>query len=236
MVFFIHFINAQTHFKPGFGFDFGLGPGGMDALYQTNNPMIKHNASLSNNPLNSGTIGFFLQFMRSRENSSGHAIPGYGIKTKLSFNSFSSESESFVDNEAIVIKTTSIPVLFKVCLSANEVDVSASRSPDSYTLSGNTVYYYPGQYSPGYRTTKSIFLYAGPQYDMINKAKYSYNGSSSDIRSNFVKSSYSFLAGMEIMMGNGSLDFGYQKGLKSVSTVTPININAFFIKFAVTII
>ena len=101
--------------KPGFGIEGGMGGGGMTALLKTENPIIVDNSELKKSWAYS--YGAFLQIMR----------PGYGFETKLNFNSFSAEAESFSTPESISMKYMSVPLLFKIRLSTKEGITSPDR-------------------------------------------------------------------------------------------------------------
>lgn len=218
---------SQT-WKPGFGIEGGMGSGGMTALLKTANPVIVDNSELKKGWAYS--YGAFVQFMR----------PGYGFETRINLNSYSAEAESFSTPESISMKYMSVPLLFKIRLSSKEGITTSSWTDESYSLIGNTIYHTPGQYSAGGNPfTTNVYLYAGGQYDMLNKATHTFGtptGTTEDISTSLLKSGYSMIGGLEFTINMLSFDFSYQKSMKSVYPGTDNKVSAFFVKIRLRII
>jgi hypothetical protein len=218
----ISIISFSQKWKPGLGFEGGMGGGGMNNLLQSTNPLITDNSALKKTWAYS--YGPFLQVMK----------PAYGFEVKLNFNSFEVDAESFSTPESIKMKYLSVPVLFKIRLSSKEGITAESWSDESYSLIGNTLYHTPSQYSAGgNRFTTSVFLYGGIQYDMLRSATHTYGTSTpstDDIKSQLVNSGYSFIGGLEITMNMLSFDFSYLRGLKSVDPTIDNKVSGFFVK------
>lgn len=225
---FIGVVSFSQKFKPGLGFEGGMGGGGMSQLLKSNNPMIIDNAELKKTWAYS--YGPFIELMK----------PAFGFEAKLNFNSFEMEAESFSTPEAIKMKYLSVPMLIKVRLSSREGITASSWSDESYTVIGNTLYHSPGEYSAGgERFTSSIFLYGGIQYDQIRSATHTYGTSSpsvDDITDSFVEKGYSYIAGLELKINMLSFDFSYIKSLKSVQPAIENKVSGFFIKVKLHII
>jgi len=225
---FICIVSFSQKFKPGLGFEGGMGGGGMSQLLQSNNSMIKNNAELKKTWAYS--YGPFIELMK----------PAFGFEAKLNFNSFEMDAESFSTPEAIKMKYLSVPMLVKVRLSSREGITAASWSDESYTLIGNTLYHSPGEYSAGgERFTTSVFLYGGIQYDQLRSATHSYGTSSpsvDDITGSFVQKGYSYVAGLEMKINMLSFDFSYIKSMKSVDPAIENRVSGFCIKVKLHII
>lgn len=217
-------ISFAQKWKPGLGFEAGMGGGGMNNLLKSTNPLIKNNSELKKNWAYS--YGPFLQIMK----------PAFGLEVKLNFNSFDVEAESLVTPESIKMKYMSVPVLLKFRLSSREGITAGSWSDESYSLIGNTLYHTPGQYSAGgSRFTSSVFLYGGIQYDQLRSAVHEYS-IVENITSTLVESGYSYVLGLDWSINLLSFDFSYMKSLKSIDLVTENKVSGFFIKLKLKLI
>ncbi len=224
----LFFYSFSQKWKTNLGLEGGMGGGGMTALLSTNNPLIVDNSALKKGFAYTG--GVFLQIMR----------PNYGFEIKAVYSSYNAEAESFSTPESINLKYLSIPLLFKVRLTTKSGYTSASYTAESYSLFGNTLYHHPSEYSAGGNpVTRSVFLYAGAQYDMLQNANHTYGTSTKtteDISGQLVKSGNSFVAGLEFTVNLMSLDLSYQKGLKSIDPNIPNYINAIFVRLKFRIV
>lgn len=194
----------------------------MTALLKSNNDLITDNSALKKGFAYSG--GAFLQLMRE----------GYGIEIKANYNAYSAEAESLTTPENIKLRYLSVPLVFKIRLSKAEGYQSGSWSDESYSLIGNTLYHSESQYSPGGSFTRSIFLYAGGQYDMLRNATHTHgttNAATDDISGLLAGSGYSFVMGAEIAVNMLSIDLSYQHGLKTIHLPSDNRINAVMVKF-----
>lgn len=225
---FVSLVSFSQKWRVGLGVEGGMGGGGMTALLKTTNPVITDNSELKKGFVYSG--GGFLQVMR----------PGYGLETRLVYNSFSAEAESFSSPESISLRYLSVPVLFKVRLSTREGITSPSWSSESYSLIGNTIYHTPGQYSAGgSHFTINVFLYGGVQYDMLKKATHTYGTivkTTDDISGRLTEAGSSLIGGLEISADLISFDFSYQSSIKSVYPGMDNKVNAFLFKLKLRIL
>jgi hypothetical protein len=222
LLFFIFICSFSQKWKPNIGIEGGIGGGGMTALLKTNNDLITDNSALKKDFAYIG--GAFLQLMRE----------GYGFEISADYNAYSAEAESFTTPENIKLRYLSVPLVFKIRLSKGEGYQSGSWSDESYSLIGNTLYHSPSEYSPGGSFTRSVFLYAGGQYDMLKKATHTYgttNEVTDDISGLLTDTGYSLLIGAEIAVNMMSIDLSYQHGLKSIHPTSDNRINAVMFKF-----
>lgn len=194
----------------------------MTALLKTNNDLISDNSSLKKDFAYSG--GGFLQLMRE----------GYGFEISADYNAYSAEAESLTTPENIKLRYLSVPLVFKFRLSKGEGYRAGSWSDESYSLIGNTLYHSPSEYSAGGAFTRSVFIYAGGQYDMLKKATHTYgttNLITEDISGLLTGTGYSLLIGAEIAVNMMSIDLSYQHGMKSINLPSDNRINAIMFKF-----
>ncbi len=221
-------ISFSQKWKPSFGFEGGMGMGGMNNLLKSTNPLILNNSELKKSW--AYTYGPFLQIMK----------PAFGFEVKLNWNSFESEAESWTKPESIKLKYMSIPVLLKFRLTSREGITAGSWSDESYTLIGNTLYHSPGQYSAGGNPfTSNIFIYGGIQYDKLRSATHSFETTlpvTDNLAGSLVESGYSYVAGLEISVNLCSFDFTYIRSMKSIDPVTENNVSGFFVKLKLRII
>jgi len=222
LLLFIFIYSFSQKWKPNIGIEGGMGGGGMTALLKSNNDLITDNSALKKDFAYSG--GAFLQLMRE----------GYGFEIKANYNAYSAEAESFTTPENIKFRYLSVPLVFKLRLSRAEGYQSGSWSDESYSLIGNTLYHSESQYSPGGAFTRSVFLYAGAQYDMLKKATHTYgttNKVTDDISGLLTGTGYSIVMGAEIAVNMLSIDLSYQHGMKSIYLPSDNRINAVMFKF-----
>lgn len=227
MLSFIFIFSFSQKWKPNLGIEGGIGGGGMTALLKTTNDIIRDNSELKKDFVYSG--GGFLQLMR----------PGFGIEVKAVYSAYGADAESFSTPESIKLRYFSVPLLFKFRLSSGEGYQSGSWSSESYSLVGNTLYHSPSQYSAGGAFTRDVFLYAGAQYDMLKKATHTYGTSTKvtdDISGLLAETGYSLVVGAEIAVNMMSLDFSYQRGMKTMQLLSENRINAFVFRFKFRII
>lgn len=221
-LFFIFICSFSQKWKPNIGIEGGMGGGGMTALLKTNNDLITDNSELKKGFAYSG--GAFLQLMRA----------GYGFEISADYNAYSAEAESFTTPESIKLRYLSVPLVFKLRLSKGEGYQPGSWSDESYSLIGNTLYHSPSEYSSGGSFTRSVFLYAGGQYDMLKKATHTHGTTTKvtdDISGLLTGTGYSLLIGAEIATNMISMDLSYQRGLKSIHLPSDNRINAVMFKF-----
>ena len=222
LLLFISFYSFSQKWKPTLGIEGGIGGGGMTALLKSNNDIITDNSALKKDFAYSG--GGFLQLMRE----------GYGFEVSADYNAFAANAESFSTPEKISLRYLSVPLVFKLRLSTGEGYQSGSWSDESYSLIGNTLYHSASQYSPGGSFTRSVFLYAGAQYDMLKKATHTYgstNEVTEDISGLLSETGYSLVVGAEIAVNMISMDLSYQHGMKSMQLLSENRINAIIFKF-----
>lgn len=222
LLFFVFIGSFSQKWKPNFGIEGGMGGGGMTALLKSNNDLITDNSALRKDFAYSG--GAFLQLMRE----------GYGFEISADYNAFSAEAESFSTPEDIKLRYLSVPFVFKLRLSRGEGYQPGSWSDESYSLVGNTLYHSPSEYTAGGSFTRSVFLYAGGQYDMLKRATHSYgttNKITDDISGLLTGTGYSLVVGAEIAVNMLSIDLSYQHGLKSINLASDNRINAVIFKF-----
>ena len=206
---------------PTLGIEGGLGGGGMTALLKTNNDIIIDNSALKKDFAYSG--GAFLQLMRE----------GFGFEVSVDYNSYAANAESFSTPEDIKFRYLSVPLVFKVRLSKGEGYEAGSWSDESYSLIGNTLYHSPSQYSAGGAFTRSVFFYAGAQYDMLKRATHTHttNEVTDDISGLLAETGYSLVVGAEIAVNMISMDLSYQRGMTSINPLSDNRINAIIFKF-----
>ena len=207
---------------PTLGIEGGLGGGGMTALLKTNNDIIVDNSALKKDFAYSG--GAFLQLMRE----------GFGFEVSVDYNSYAASAESFSTPEDIKLRYLSVPLVFKLRLSKGEGYQAGSWSDESYSLIGNTIYHSASQYSAGGAFTRSVFFYAGAQYDMLKRATHTYgttNKVTDDISGLLAETGYSLVVGAEIAVNMISMDLSYQRGMKSINLLSDNRINAIIFKF-----
>lgn len=225
---FLFTISFSQKWKPSFGFEGGMGIGGMNNLLKSTNPLIVDNAELKKSW--AYTYGPFIQIMK----------PAFGLEMKLNWNSFESEAESMTNPESFKLKYMSIPVLLKFRLSSRQGITASSWSDESYTLIGNTLYHTPGQYSSGGSPfTTNIFIYGGMQYDHIRSAIHSFGTTTAvtdNIAGKLVENGYSYVIGLEMSVNLCSFDFSYMKSMKSIDPVTENKVSGFFVKLKLRII
>lgn len=217
------FISSYSQkWKPNIGIEGGMGGGGMTALLKSNNDLISDNSALKKGFAYTG--GAFLQLMRE----------GYGFEIKADYSAYSAEAESLTTPENIKIRYLSVPLLFKLRLSKAQGYQPGSWSDESYSLVGNTIYHSDSQYSAGGEFTRSVFLYAGAQYDMLKMATHTHgttNAVTDDISGLLSGSGYSLVMGAEIAVNMLSIDLSYQHGMKSIHLPSDNRINAVMVKF-----
>lgn len=222
MLFFIFVCSFSQKWKPNLGIEGGIGGGGMTALLKSNNDLITDNSALKKGFAYSG--GAFLQLMRE----------GYGFEIKAIYNTYSAEAESFTTPENLKLAYVSVPLFFKLRLSKGEGYHPGSWSDESYSLIGNTLYHSDSQYSAGGSFTRSVFLYAGGQYDMLKKATHTHgtsNAVTDDISGLMTGTGYSLVMGAEIAVNMLSIDLSYQHGLKSIHLPSDNRINSIMLRF-----
>ena len=222
LLLFISIYSFSQKWKPTLGIEGGLGGGGMTALLKTNNDIITDNSALKKDFAYSG--GAFFQLMRS----------GYGFEISADYNAFAADALSLTTPERISLRYLSVPLVFKFRLSSGEGYQPGSWSDESYSLIGNTLYHSASQYSPGGSFTRSVFLYAGAQYDMLKKATHTYgttNEVTEDISGLLAETGYSLVVGAEIAVNMISMDLSYQHGIKSMQLLSENRINAIMFKF-----
>jgi len=232
---------SQKKGKPNFGIEMGFTVVGMDQLTRAGNPLIQANESLKKNIGFTG--GAFAEYIGTRKKKNGTLAPGWGIKVKATYSFSEAYSESFTTDETISLGYMQVPLLFKICLGSGEVNVSSHRSDDTYEVrrkSGNEyeITHHPGQFTPGYRTTRSFFLYFGPQMGFVNNVGYnaaesSYETAFETKKQNIEKSYLSYIGGMELWVGRIYLDLSYQVGQGSIYKGSDVALSGFTGKFGI---
>ena len=242
--FFLQNSFAQKKWKPNLGIEFGFTFGGLTPTTNSDNPLVQGATTLRNGGGFSG--GISTQFIKTKEKSNGKLAPSYGFQLKASYNSHESTADGVFptyDDQTIKMTEIAIPVLFKVCLGSKEVNVSASQDADKYEVrkgSNNNeyeVWHHPGQYHAGYRTTRTVYFYAGPQFGFLN-TKYvstsnSYETGFESVEKNLKGNNLSVVGGFEFILGRTTMDFSYQKGLQTIYNGADVHLNAFIFKFGI---
>jgi hypothetical protein len=232
---------SQKKGKANFSIEFGLPLVGISPTTGATNPIIQGNEEWSTNMGFSG--GISAEYIGSRKKKNGKVMPGFGIKTKALYNYYEFGNQQFLDDEVLKISGVSIPVLLKFCIGSGEVDVKSSQDPDKYSARRINdreieVTRHPGQFNPGYRTTRSFFLYFGPQYSSFNEITYDsdnsgYKSGYKAVEKNIKKNELAYVLGMEIWLGRIYLDLSYQKSSSSIYTGGSVYLQGFMGRFGI---
>lgn len=234
-------VNSQKKSKTNFSFEFGLPLVGISPIAKANNPIIQGADKWSNGMGISG--GISAEFIGSRKKQNNKTAPGFGLKVKALYNFYECGNQQFSNGETLKITGFSVPVLLKFCIASGEVDVSSSKDPDKYSARRINdreieITRHPGQFHPGYRTTRSFFLYIGPQYSSVNTISYEsdnngYKTGFTSIEKNIKKSDLAYVAGVEMWLGRIYFDISYQKSMASVYTGSSVYLQGLVGRFGI---
>jgi hypothetical protein len=181
-----------------------------------------------------------------RKKKEGTIGPDIGIKTKLVWDYFTANNNGSGNGyESLTLNYANIPLLFEYCLSfKNKVTAPRYTAPSSNSQSYvydhgyyyhviTTTTYNPGGYSPGgVPFSDAIFIYAGPQVCFLTRGFHNLNGAGETIDTDpaLQKSYIGLVGGFCFYLANINLDFSYQKGITSISSVENVYVNGFLFK------
>ncbi len=225
--------------KNNFGLEIGLPLANFNPATKTENPLIQ-----GSDPVKSGmgfTGGVFAEFMRARKKTNGEYGPGGGVKIRLLYNYFEVDNLEILNGETFKLSYIAGSVVYKVCLSSKEVDVPPSKDPDNIEIKKRDprtydITYNEGRSYSGYRTTRSFFIYFGPQFSSLQSILYksdnsSYTDGFTSKEKNVKKTDIALVGGVELWIGRLYLDLSYQKGLQPIYNGANVYLNGFVGKF-----
>lgn len=235
-------VNAQIKkSKSIFGIEFGFPIAKINPVNNPDNPLIQGSDPLVGGLGFSG--GVFAEFMGVRKKTDGRYGPGGGIKLRFQYSQQYIENGKFLNGETFTFNYIFASLVYKICIGSGEVDIPPSKDSDTYRARKLTPNVWElevqeGRTHPGYRTTRSFFLYIGPQTGSLQSLAYesdnsNYESSFKSVRPNVKKTDIALVGGAEIWVGRIYLDLSYQRGIQSIYTGSNVYLNAFVFKFGI---